>query len=50
MNIKQKAIAIKLSKKPSKNGFILIRLKDGRFKWLKQDKQFKPWWSLNCII
>ena len=49
MDIKRKAIAIKLSKEKSKNGFNLFRLKDGRFFWMKEPK-YKPHWQLDCII
>ena len=50
MNIKKKAIAVKLSKNKSKNGYVLIRWKNGQFGWIKQDKELRPWWSLDCII
>lgn len=49
MDIKKKSIAIKLSKTKSKNGFILYRLKNGRFQW-KKPSIYKPHWQLTCIV
>lgn len=49
MDIRRKAIAIKLSKEKSRNGFYLFRLKDGRFFW-KKPSEYKPYWQLDCII
>ena len=31
MDIKKKSIAVKLSKKESKNGYFQVRMKDGKF-------------------
>ena len=49
MNINKKAIAVKLSKTKSKNGFVLYRLKDGTFQW-KKPSELKPWWMLDVIV
>jgi len=49
MNIHKKAIAVKLSKTKSKNGFVLYRLKDGTFQW-KKPSESKPWWMLGVIV
>jgi len=50
MEINKKAIAVKLSKEKSKNGFNLFRLRDGRFFWEKEKPKYKPHWQLDCII
>jgi len=51
MNIKKKAIAVKLSEQKSKNGYYLFRLRNGHFHWIKEKpKNLRPWWSLDCII
>jgi len=49
MNINKKIIAVKLSKQPTKNGFVLYRLKDGTFQW-KKPSESKPWWMLGVIV
>ena len=49
MSINKKAIAVKLSKTKSKNGFVLYRLKDGTFQWKKLSES-KPWWTLGVIV
>jgi hypothetical protein len=46
----KKIIAVKLSKQPTKNGFVQVRLKNGQFAWVKQDKELKPWWMLDVIV
>ncbi len=46
MEINKKAIAVKLSKRTSKNGYIQVRLRNGRFAWIKEKVQLRPWWSL----
>ena len=54
MNIKKKAIAVKLSEQKSKNGYNLFRLRNGHFHWIKEEEKkkpnLKPWWQLDCII
>ena len=49
MDIKKKSIVVKLSKTKSKNGFILYRLKNGRFQW-KKPSIYKPHWQTDCIV
>jgi len=58
MDIKKKSIAVKLSKTKSKNGYFLVRMKDGKFAWLTKEvlnaiekkKDYKPHWQLDCIV